>query len=190
MPGTADQTHPQLAPKPKAPKDPNAPKRPPGRPRKDGSMPIQNGQGSQSDSASDLSVEDEEPEQRPAPLSVSMPTDDRNKTLFCVTEAVWSPRNKSAPVEKVKKVISDFGDTIKTLRDTWKTINENLKKAELPNAQTSSAVGKLKEDVLWYRSIMEQAVNRTLLFAHPAILKRYVFAPIHSYIHCAYAIFP
>jgi hypothetical protein len=161
--------------KPKLPKDPNAPKRPRGRPRKDGTIPKQHTQGSESDSSSesDLSVE-EEPEKLPALLSVQMPTDERGKAMFQAVQAVWSPRNLTAPVEKIKAGIAQFGDTIRSLRDSWKSKNESLKKAELPNSATAANATLLKADVAHYRQIVETVVNRSIQLAHPAILKRYV----------------
>ena len=178
------QTMTQLAPKHKAPKDPNAPKRPRGRPRKDGSMPRQGDQrtDSDSDSDSDLSVE-EEPEKTPALLSVQVPTDERGRAMYQAVQAVWSPRNLTAPVEKMKSGMAQFGDTIKALRDSWKDKNESLRKAELPNSPTAGLIPKLKADVAHYRLTVETVVNRSLQHAHPAILKRYVFLltiPYHS----------
>ncbi len=139
-------------------------------------MPKQSDQktASESDSDSDLSVE-EEPEKTPALLSVQMPTDEKGRAMYQAVQAVWSPRNQTAPVEKIKSGIAQFGDTIKALRDSWKDKNESLRKAELPNAATAAYIPQLKEGVAHYRQIVETVVNRSLQHAHPAILKRYVF---------------
>jgi hypothetical protein len=98
-----------------------------------------------------------------------MPTD---------VQAVWSPRNLSAPVEKIKSGIVQFGDTIRALRDSWKDKNESLKKAELPHSSTAAHATQLKADVAHYRQIVETVINRSLQHAHPAILKRYVKVPL------------
>ena len=141
-------------------------------------MPRQHAPGSASTSDSELDVEDEEePEMTPAVLAVMMPTDERGKALYNAVQAVWSPRNKAASVEKVKSGIALFGETVKTLRDAWKAKNEALKKAELPNAPTAANVLQLKNDVANYRQLMEGAMARSLQYAHPSILKRYVSNP-------------
>ena len=169
------QTKPEIVAKQKAPKDPIAPKRPRGRPRKDGSMPRQSDQKTASDSGSDsdLSVE-EEPEKTPALLSVQTPTDEKGKAMYLAVQAVWSPRNLTAPVDKIKSGIAQYGDTVKAIRDSWKDKNESLRKAELPNAASAAYIPQLKEDVAHYRQIVETVVIRSLQHAHPAILKRYV----------------
>ena len=146
-------------------------------------MPRQGGQKteSDSDSGSDLSVE-EEPEKTPALLSVQMPTDEKGKAMYQAVQAVWSPRNLTAPVEKIKSGMAQFGDTIKGLRDSWKDKNESLRKAELPNAATAGNIPQLKADVAHYRQIVETVVNRSLQHGHPAILKRYVTPPTFSHL--------
>ena len=75
---------PEQPPKPAAPgKDPNAPKRPRGRPRKDATTQP-GGQPAVPESSDDeLEIEDDDPpEMTPALLSVSMPTDERGKTIY------------------------------------------------------------------------------------------------------------
>ena len=144
-------------------------------------MPKQSAQGteSESESDSDLSVE-EEPEKTPALLSVQMPTDEKGKAMYQAVQAVWSPRNLSASVEKIKSGIAQFGDIVKALRDSWKDKNESLKKAELPNSLTAGLATQLKGDVAHYRQTVETVINRSLQHAHPAILKRYVNFPSQS----------
>ena len=144
-------------------------------------MPRQSDQKTASDSGSDsdLSVE-EEPEKTPALLSVQMPTDEKGRAMYLAVQAVWSPRNLNAPVDKIKSGIAQFGDTIKAIRDSWKDKNESLRRAELPNAATAAYIPQLKEDVAHYRQIVETVVNRSLQHAHPAILKRYVIPTLFS----------
>lgn len=159
----------------KASRDPNAPQRPRGRPRKDGSIPSNDG-GTGSASSSDLEFEDaeSEPEITPALITVSPPTDERVRAVFNAVKAVWSPRNKPAPVDKIKAGVMEFGDTIRTLRDAWKARNDNLKKAELEGSTTASAAPALKAEVAQYRQTAETLVTKTLLLAHPVIMRRYV----------------
>jgi hypothetical protein len=167
---------------PKAAKDPNAPKRPRGRPRKDGTVPRTDGTGSTgSATSSDLEFEDEEPEPTPAMISVSLPTDERVKYPFLAVKAVWSPRNKPASVEKIRSGISEFGETIRSLRDAWKARNDQLKKAELEKSPTASDAPRLKGEVAQYRQTAETLMNKSLLFAHPFVLKRYVLFPFSSH---------
>ncbi|ETN41482.1 uncharacterized protein HMPREF1541_03418 [Cyphellophora europaea CBS 101466] len=167
-------------------KDPNAPKKPRGRPRKDGSIPGVDG-GSGSASSSDLEIEDEEPEPAPAMISVSPPTDERVRAVFNAVKAVWYPRNKTAPVEKIKSGVVDFGETIKTLRDAWKARNESLKKAEHEGSSTAADAPRLKAEVAQYRQTMENLINKSMLFAHPAIIRSlgenlYTLSALYSFL--------
>lgn len=113
----------------------------------------------------------------PAPLTVSAPTDERGKALYNAVQAVWSPRNKAAPPEKIRSGIASFGDTVRGLRDAWKAKNDSLRKAELPDSPTAGHAAGLKEEVARYRQVMESVMARSLLYGHPAIVKRYVFPP-------------
>jgi hypothetical protein len=174
-----------LVPKPEQPvqvaattKDPISQiKKTRGRPKKDG--PAQSGKMSTPDSSDDeLEVEDEDPpEMIPALLSVSMPSDERGKALYRAVQAVWSPRNKGVDAEKIRAGITGFGETIKALRDSWKTKQDSLRKAELENSPTAADAPKLKEEVARYRQVMEAAMSRSLQYGHPAIVKRYVIPP-------------
>ncbi|KIV96519.1 hypothetical protein, variant 1 [Exophiala mesophila] len=131
---------------------------------------------SETDSSDDeLAIEEDEPEMIPAVLAVAQPTDERGKLLYNAVNAVWSPRNRSASVEKVRSAIAAFGDTVRGLRDSWKSKNDSLRKAELPNSPTASDVTLLKEEVAKYRSIMELLMTRSLLHGHPTIVKRYAY---------------
>lgn len=132
-----------------------------------------------SDSSDDeLTIEEEAPEMTPAVLTVSAPTDERGKAIYDAVSAVWSPRNKSAPAEKIRSGIAGFGDTVRGLRDSWKLKNDNLRKAELPDSPTASEATRLKEEAARYRSAMEVVMARSLTFGHPAVVKRYVHTPI------------
>ncbi|EXJ59786.1 hypothetical protein A1O7_03933 [Cladophialophora yegresii CBS 114405] len=164
----------EQATKSTAAKDPTAPKKPRGRPRKDASAQA-GGQsaGSAASSDDELEIEDEEPpEMTPALLAVSMPADERGRALYRAVQAVWSPRNKPVDPEKVRGGIANYGDTIRGLRDAWKTKNETLRKAELPNSPTAAQAAGLKEEVARYRQLLEMVMMRSLQYSHPAILKR------------------
>ncbi|RMZ79616.1 hypothetical protein DV737_g3319, partial [Chaetothyriales sp. CBS 132003] len=155
--------------KKKAPADPNAVKRSRGRPRKDGQPGSQSGDhGSGSDS--DLVIEND-PEARPAMLTVAMPTEFRSQSLYKVVDAVWCDRNNPAPVDKIKSGINDFGTVVKAFRDSWKEKNEKLKKAEIEGSSTASNAPKLKKDVSDDRTYMGLLMDRALKFGHPAVLK-------------------
>ena len=131
--------------------------------------------GSVTSSDSDLEIEDDEPpEPAPAMISISPPTDERAKAVFDAVQATWAPRNKVAPVQRIKAGVVKFGETIKALRDSWKNKNDSLKKAELPQAPDAADVPRLKLEVTQFRQSMENLVNKTIMFAHPAIIHRYV----------------
>ncbi|KIW88872.1 uncharacterized protein Z519_10356 [Cladophialophora bantiana CBS 173.52] len=186
--GVAIQPKPEQAAKPTADKDQEAPKKKRGRPRKDASAkPDDHPSASETDSDDDLEIEDDEPpEVTPALLSVSMPTDERGKALYNAVQAVWSPRNKSVSPEKIRGGIAGFGDSVRSLRDAWKTKNESLRKAELPNSPTAKDAQRLKEEVARYRQVMENVMMRSLLYGHPAIVKRlgenqFTMSALHSF---------
>ena len=168
-----------------AAKDSNLTKRPRGRPRKDGSTKPSDPSNASISPDDDLEIEDEEPpEMTPPLLTVSMPTDERGRALYSAVLAVWSPRNRPVDPEKIRSGIANFADTIRGLRDAWKTKNETLRKAELPNSSTAADAPRLKEEVARYRQVLETIMQRSLLYGHPAIVKRYVRSllnlPIHS----------
>lgn len=147
------------------------------------SKKAKHGSASASDTSDDeLAIEEDEPEMIPAVLAVAPPTDERGKLLYNAVNAVWSPRNRSASVDKVRSAIAAFGDTVRGLRDSWKAKNDSLRKAELPNSPTASDVTLLKEEVAKYRSIMELLMSRALLHGHPTIVKRYAY-PILPALH-------
>lgn len=158
-----------------------APKRPRGRPRKDGSSNSGGRPGGSESSSDELEIEDEEPpETTPALLSISVPTDERGKTVYHAVQAVWSPRNKSVDPEKVRSGIASYGETIRGLRDAWKTKNEILRKAELPNSPTAADAPKLKDEVARYRELLDIVMLRSTQYGHPAIVKRYVYSSLST----------
>jgi hypothetical protein len=162
--------------KTKTSNDPHAPRAPKSQAKRDTAKA--EGRPYESDSGSDdeLAIQDEEPaEMTPALLTVAPPTDERGRALYSAVQAVWSPRNRPAAPEKIRNGIAGFGETVRSLRDAWKAKNESLRKAELPDSPTATDAASLKEEVARYRQAMESVAARSLLFGHPAIVKRYVF---------------
>lgn len=129
--------------------------------------------GSSSSSEDDLDIE-EEPEQKPAAITIAKPTDERGKLLWEVVDAVWTPRNKPAPPEKIRSAISFIGGAVRNFREKWKAANDALKQAELPDSKTKDQAERLKDTVKSYRDTMETLAGRVALFGHPSILSRYV----------------
>lgn len=180
--GPATLNKPGFAPKFMVSKDPHVPKKTKAAKKGVSTALKSDGHASDQDSDSEssddeLTIEEEEPEMTPAVLTVSAPTDERGRIIYDAVNAVWSPRNKSAPVEKIRSGIASFGDTVRSLRDSWKLKNDNLRKAELPNSPTAAEATRLKEEVARYRSAMEVVMARSLIFGHPAVVKRYVPSP-------------
>ncbi|OQU95079.1 hypothetical protein CLAIMM_01340 isoform 2 [Cladophialophora immunda] len=172
-PGVSIQPKPEQDAKATAAKPQDAPKKKRVRPRKDASAkPDGHSSESETDSDDDLEIEDEEPEVTPALLSVSMPTDERGKALYNAVQAVWTPRNRSASPEKIRGGIAGFGEVVRGLRDAWKTKNESLRKAELPDSPSAADAPRLKEEVARYRQVMETVMMRSLMYGHPAIVNR------------------
>lgn len=129
--------------------------------------------GSSSSSEDDLDIE-EEPEQKPAAITIAKPTDERGKLLWEVVDAVWTPRNKPAPPEKIRSAISFIGSAVRNLREKWKAANDALKQAELPDSKTKDQAAGLKTTVSTYRETMDTLASRVASFGHPSILSRYV----------------
>jgi AT hook motif len=167
--------------KARKPKDPNAPKRPRGRPRKDATQPSakQDTDASTSDSESDELQIEEIPEPLPDLLRGPPPEVAEHRVIYDIAVAVWSPRNKPAVAEKVRKGIALFGDVVKKQRDAWKVKNEALKQAELAN---TTAIPSLKQEVAQFRKTIETMAVQALRFGHPAHLAKYV-SPICVSIH-------
>ncbi|KIX01056.1 uncharacterized protein Z518_10122 [Rhinocladiella mackenziei CBS 650.93] len=172
----AVQPKPEKIAKSKTPKDPHAPRKSKTKTKKDVAADTKTEeQASDSESSSDdeLSFEDEDPpEMTPTLLTVSAPTDERGKALYSSVQAVWAPRNRPAPPEKIRNGIAGFGDTVRSLRDAWKVKNDSLRKAEIPNSPTASDAARLKDEVARYRTVMESVMARSNMYGHPAIVKR------------------
>jgi hypothetical protein len=157
-------------------KDPTAAKKARGRPKRNTAT---DGQAAASDSSDDeLEIEDEDsPELTPALLTLT-PTNERETILYRAVEAVWSPRNRSVDPEKVRAGMANYGDLLRGLRDAWKTKNESLRKAELPNSSTAAEAARLKEEVARYRQLLENVMLKSTQYGHPTIVKRYVSPPM------------
>lgn len=167
--GTTSVVKPEKPKKPK--KDPNAPKRPRGRPRKDGTMPQTKATSTTSPSETDSELEIEEaPEPIPQLLQGSAPQDPVKHSEWATLQAVWSPRNKPAIVERIRNGIAAYGELLKRLRNNWETQNEVLKKAELNNAPTDD----LRRQVAESRTIVERVMITTLEWGHPSHIRKYV----------------
>lgn len=181
--GPTAQIKSEFAKKFMMPKDPHVPKKTKAAKKAASAALKSDGHASDPDTDSDssddeLTIEEEAPEMTPAVLTVAAPTDERGKAIYDAVSAVWSPRNKSAPAEKIRSGIAGFGDTVRGLRDSWKLKNDNLRKAELPNSPTAGEASRLKEEAARYRTAMEIVMARSLTFGHPAVIKRYVHDPI------------
>lgn len=133
--------------------------------------------GSVTSSDSDLDIEEEEPEPMPEAITTPKPSDEKGKLLWEVVEAVWTPRNKPAPAEKMRSAITYVGNAIRGLRDKWKQANEQLKQAELPNqagTRNLAQIEALKMTVSSYRDTMEKLAANVTKYGHSSILRRYV----------------
>lgn len=171
--------------KARKPKDPNAPKRPRGRPRKDAtqaSVKLEVDASTSNSDTDELQVE-EMPEPTPDLLRDAPPDIAEHRVIYDVAVAVWSPRNKPAMAEKVRKGIALFGDLVKKQRDAWKIKNEALKQAELAN---TADIPSLKQEVAQFRKTIETMADQALRFGHPAHLAKYVFPHAHLFLSSSY----
>ncbi|KIW10906.1 hypothetical protein PV08_10205 [Exophiala spinifera] len=149
------------------------------RPSKDQTLPKKTKKKGSNEAASDsedeLSIQYEEPEPpEPTPpfLSLAPPTEEGQKSQYLAVQAVFSPRNKPAPPEKVRGGIASFGDAVRSLRDAWKVKNESLRKAELPDSPTAKDADALKKEVARYRSLVQEVMTKSINLGHPSIVKR------------------
>lgn len=139
--------------------------------------------GSVSSSDDDLEIEDEDPEIRPAIITIARPETFKERLLWEAVDSVWTPRNKPASSEKIVAAIKFIGEAVRGLREQWKSQNEKLKKAELPNSETSAHAPQLKHLVGQLREIMETLAARVTKWGHPSILKRYVLSSYPLLMH-------
>jgi len=91
-------------------------------------------------------------------------------------QAVWSPRNKRVPADKVKSALVTFPKIIKTLRDAWKDQVQAMKLAE--NQGDNDKAMKIKKDVALQRQVMDVIVRTALDVGHPMIVEKYDLPPI------------
>lgn len=120
------------------------------------------------DSDSEIEVEMDEP----SPIPPARPQDPEGGIKYDTLKAVWWPRNKQPPGSAVKNAMILFSDTIKSVRDTWKTRSEALKVAE--NQNQEDKIPAIKKDVIFQRRLLDLIINTTLEYGHPAFVARYV----------------
>lgn len=120
------------------------------------------------DSDSELEVEMDEP----SPIPAARPQDAEGGIRYDTLKAVWWPRNKQPPGTAIKNAMILFSDTIKSVRDTWKTRSEALKVAE--NQNQEDKIPTIKKDVIFQRGLLDLIINTTLEYGHPAFVARYV----------------
>ncbi|KAK2759924.1 hypothetical protein FQN54_002660 [Arachnomyces sp. PD_36] len=124
------------------------------------------------DSDSELEVEMDEP----SPIPPARPQDPEGGIKYDTQKAVWWPRNKQPPGSAVKNAMILFSDTIKSVRDTWKTRSEALKVAE--NQNQEDKIPSIKKDVIFQRRLLDLIINTTLEYGHPAFVARFGEHPI------------
>lgn len=140
------------------------------------------------DSDSELEVEMDEP----SPIPPARPQDPEGGIKYDTLKAVWWPRNKQPAGSAIKNAMILFSDTIKSVRDTWKTRSEALKVAE--NQNQEDKIPAIKKDVIFQRRLLDLIINTTLEYGHPAFVARYVLFhlfifsdPAHCYRHDNYS---
>lgn len=143
--------------------------------KKAASKPKKSQSGSDSDSSdyeSDLEIE---PPDEPSPIPSVRPNDTVNAAKYDTMQAVWSPRNKRVPADKVKSALVTFPKIIKTLRDAWKDQVQAMKLAE--NQGDNDKAMKIKKEVALQRQVMDVIVRTALDVGHPMIVEKYELPP-------------
>lgn len=126
---------------------------------------------SESDETGDDSGADQTPAE-PSPLPPSRPNDVEGGIKFDTLRAVWSPRNRQPHSANVRNSMVLFSDLVKGVRDSWKARSEALKAAE--NQNLEDKIPAIKREVIFQRRLLDQILNTTLEFGHPAFVQRYV----------------
>lgn len=126
-----------------------------------------------SDYESDLEIE---PPDEPSPLPKTRPDDAVNGAIYDTMLAVWSPRNKRPPADKVKGALVAFTKIIKSLRDVWKDQVQAMKSAE--NKGDNDKAAHIKRDVALQRQLMDTIVKTALDVGHPIIVEKYDNPPL------------
>lgn len=137
--------------------------------RPDASSPSES---SSDESDSDLEIQEAD---EPSPIPATRPSDPIAAAEYDTLRAVWSPRNKPPPVDKVKDALVAFKEVVKAVRDTWKESTQAMKMAE--NKDENDKAARFKEEVVLQRRVINAVVSTTLEKGHPKIVEKYV----HSY---------
>jgi hypothetical protein len=124
--------------------------------------------GSSDSDDSGLEVEMSEP----SPIPPERPQEPEGAIRYDTLKAVWFPRNGRPAGSAVKNAMILFSDTIKGVRDAWKTRSEALKVAE--NQNQEDKIPSIKKDVIFQRRLIDVIINTTLEYGHPAFVARYV----------------
>jgi len=112
----------------------------------------------------------------PSPLPPARSSEPLEAARYDTIQAVWSPRNLRAPVEKVKSALVAFKDLVKGLRDGWRDQVQAMKTAE--NQGDNDKTTQLKQAVILQRHVLEKIISTTLETGHPVIVEKYVPPPL------------
>jgi hypothetical protein len=127
--------------------------------------------GSYTGSSDDSELEIEAPPE-PSPIPPIRPTEPIAAAGYDTLQAVWSPRNKRASVDKVKSALAGFQQITQVVRDTWKQKLQAMNVAE--NKGDNVTATTLKHEVVFQRNMMDKIVSTALGMGHPTIVEKYV----------------
>ncbi|KAJ5818090.1 hypothetical protein N7474_003681 [Penicillium riverlandense] len=135
-------------------------------------------------SSDDSELEIEAPPE-PSPIPPIRPTEPIAAAEYDTLQAVWSPRNKRASVDKVKSALAGFQQLTQVVRDTWKQKLQSMNVAE--NKGDNVTATMLKHEVVFQRNMMDKIVSTALEMGHPTVVEKLgehprIMAQINSFL--------
>ena len=115
------------------------------------------------------SSEDEESEEKP-PIPATRPAGALEAVRFDTIKAVWHVSSRSVAGDEIRNRITQFWEVVSTIRDRWKSDQNDVQKAE--ESKKMNDLPLLKERVAKQCDMMEAAVKATLQQGHPDIIEQ------------------
>ncbi|KAI9655234.1 MAG: hypothetical protein M1831_004944 [Alyxoria varia] len=116
------------------------------------------------------SSEDEESEESP-PIPASRPAGAIEAVRFDTIKAVWHVSSRSVAGDEIRNRITQFWEIVSTIRDRWKSDQNDVQKAE--ESKKVNDLPLLKERVAKQCDMMDAAVKATLQHGHTDIIEHF-----------------
>ena len=146
------------------------------------SSPSSSASGSDDDSDYDSDSDAAAEKDEPSPLPATRPADPKKAIEYDVIKCVWFKRSAHVTAAAIRTALGDYWNTIKRVRDNWKTEMAALQEAE--EKKDDARAERRRSRATEQRNTLENIFRVTLLHGHPDIVEKYVslFFPSHSFI--------